>query len=91
MKQPFGFTKSDKIKMQILKILSDFKDHTPSEIALKLKTNGKTILSNCYFLKLMGFIEIDIKDTKTIRYYIRLKRNSEKDTIGNILKKVDNI
>lgn len=65
--------KSDLIKIKILDFLSDYKEHTPSEIANYLKTNTKTILNNCYFLKLMGIIQIDEKKTKRTNYYIKLK------------------
>ena len=68
-----NLTKSDLIKLKILDILSDYKEHTPSEIANYLKTNTKTILNNCYFLKLMGIIQIDEKKTKRTSYYIKLK------------------
>jgi len=81
-----NFTKSDKIKIEIIKILSDFREHTPSEIALRIKTNGKTILKNCNFLKLIGLVEIDIKETKRTTYYIRLKKDLIKNDMNNLLK-----
>jgi len=41
--------KSDQLKIDIIKILLDEKYHTPSEMAIKLRTNSQTIIRNCYF------------------------------------------
>lgn len=64
--------KSDKLKVDIMKILLDEKYHTPSEIAIKLRTNSYTIMRNCYFLNLLGFIKIEMMETKQKITYIKL-------------------
>ena len=68
------FTKSDKIKVKILKVLADYLIHTPSEIASVIKTNGTTVLKNCYFLKSLGLVNIEEKKTKRTLYYISLNK-----------------
>ena len=83
-------TKSDKIKFKIIKILTDFREHTPSEIATKLKTNGETVLKNCYFLKFLGLIDIDEKKTMRKVYYIKLKQNQNPINIDELIKNIAN-
>ena len=85
------FNKSDKIKIEIIKILSDFHEHTPSEIALRLQTNGKTILNNCNFLKLIGLVDIEKKVTKRTAYYIKLKEDLFTNNINNILENFNHL
>lgn len=85
------FTKSDKIKIKILQILSDFQEHTPSELASTLNTNGTTILKNCYFLNLLGIIDVDVKKTKRTSYYIKLRNNLDENSIKKIFEKIDRI
>lgn len=63
---------SDILKIRILKGLMDNKYHTPSELSLKLNTNGTTLLRNSKFLELINFIEIDVKDTKSINYFLKI-------------------
>lgn len=61
--------KSDLIKIEILKVLSDGDLHTPSELAITLRTNSKTIDGNSRFLELIGAIRIQEVSTKrTVKY-----------------------
>jgi DNA-binding MarR family transcriptional regulator len=61
--------KSDKIKIEILKLLSDGNPHTPSELAIALRTNSKTIDKNSGFLELIGAIRIqEISTRRTVKY-----------------------
>jgi len=80
-----NITKSDFIKLKILKLLIDRKYHTPSEIAGSLGTNTKTVLSNCNFLKLLGIIEIDEKITKRTSYFIKLRDDYDISLLVDIL------
>jgi predicted transcriptional regulator len=49
---------SDQKKIEILKALMDGKIHTYYHLAKSVKTNYLTVKRNCWFLKLLGFIEI---------------------------------
>jgi len=49
---------SDKIKLKILKILSDGKIYSFYLLSKLLKTNYNTIKKNCYFLELLSLVEI---------------------------------
>ncbi|KKL54620.1 hypothetical protein LCGC14_2263600 [marine sediment metagenome] len=66
------FLRSDVLKIKVLKKLLDKKDHTPSELSTKLNTNGTTILRNCKLLELFNLIEIDVKKTKGINYFLKI-------------------
>ena len=66
------YIKSDILKFKILKKLLDKKNHTPSELAIEINTNGTTILRNCKILELLELIEIDVKKTKNINYYLKI-------------------
>ncbi|MGD2248127.1 MAG: hypothetical protein PVF58_06945 [Candidatus Methanofastidiosia archaeon] len=64
--------KSDQIKIEILKILSDGNPHTPSEVAITLRTNSKTIDKNSKFLELIDAIRIQKITTKRTVKYMRI-------------------
>ena len=66
------FLRSDILKFKIIKRLLDKKDHTPSELSLKLNTNGTTLLRNAKLLELFNLIEIDVKKTKGINYFLKI-------------------
>ncbi len=66
------FLRSDLLKFRVLRELLDKKDHTPSELSLKLNTNGTTILRNAKVLQLFDLIEIDVKKTKGIYYFLKI-------------------
>ena len=66
------FLRSDVLKFKVLKKLLDKRDHTPSELSTKLKTNGTTLLRNCKLLELFDLIEIDVKKTKGINYFLKI-------------------
>ncbi len=66
------FLRSDVLKLKVLKELFDKKDHTPSELSKKLNTNGTTLLRNCKLLELFSLIEIDVKKTKGINYFLKI-------------------
>lgn len=66
------YLRSDILKFKILKELFDKKDHTPSELSLKLNTNGTTLLRNGKSLELFNLIEIDVKKTKGIKYFLKI-------------------
>lgn len=79
--------KSDQIKIEILKLLSDGNPHTPSELAISLRTNSKTIDKNSKFLELIGAIRIqEISTKRTVKYMritsegIALKKKLEGET-----------
>lgn len=89
-----GLLKSDQIKIEILKVLSDGNLHTPSELAITLRTNSKTIDGNSRFLELIDAIRIQEVSTKrTVKYMnitsegIALKQKIE-EKIGNSKKKI---
>lgn len=63
---------SDILKLKILKKLQDKKFHTPSELSIKINTNGTTLLRNCKFLELLKLVEIDVKKTKGINYFLKI-------------------
>lgn len=63
---------SDILKLKILNKLQDKKFHTPSELSIKINTNGTTLLRNCKFLKFLELIEIDVKKTKGINYFLKI-------------------
>ena len=68
---------SDKIKLEILKILADRKFYSFYNLSKQLKTNFSTIKKNCKFLELLGLVEIqEIKKEETAtgkpRYYVRI-------------------
>ena len=67
-----NYINSDILKLKIFRMLIDKKDHTPSELSLKLNTNGTTLLRNCKLLELFNFIEIDVKRTKGINYFLKI-------------------
>lgn len=67
-----NFLRSDILKFRIIKELLDKKDHTPSDLSLKLKTNGTTLLRNAKLLQLFDLIEIDVKKTKGIYYFLKI-------------------
>ena len=50
--------KSDKKKLEILKILSDGRVYSFYHLSKALKTNYNTIKKNCIFLELLGLVEI---------------------------------
>ncbi|MHA1250066.1 MAG: hypothetical protein ACTSRP_08770 [Candidatus Helarchaeota archaeon] len=85
--------RSDLLKLKILKELLDKKDHTPSELSIKLNTNGTTLLRNSKFLELFDLIEIDVKKTKGINYFIKITQkgikwyNEHKEFVEKVLKK----
>ncbi len=87
------YLRSDIIKLKIIKELLDKKDHTPSELSLKLNTNGTTLLRNCKLLELFNFIQIDVKRTKGIYYFLKLTQeglnwyNKNRLIILELLKK----
>ena len=65
----FNLLKSDQIKIEILNILSDGNLHTPSELAITLRTNSKTIDGNSRFLELIGAIKIqEILTKRKVKY-----------------------
>ncbi len=66
------YIKSDILKFKILKKLLDKENHTPSELAIGINTNGTTILRNCKILELLELIEIDVKKTTNINYYLKI-------------------
>jgi len=66
------FLRSDVLKFKVLKKLLDKRDHTPSELSTKLNTNGTTLLRNCKLLELFDLIEIDVKKTKGINYFLKI-------------------
>ncbi len=68
---------SDILKLKILYALQDKKFHTPSELSIKLNTNGTTLLRNCKFLKLLKLVEIDVKKTKGINYFLKLSEKGQ--------------
>ena len=68
----FEYLISDKLKLKVLIKLQDKKFHTPSELSIKLNTTGTTLLRNCKFLKLLNLIEIDVKKTKGINYFLKI-------------------
>ncbi|MGC1121744.1 MAG: hypothetical protein WBA22_11690 [Candidatus Methanofastidiosia archaeon] len=88
--------KSDQIKIEILKLLSDGNLHTPSELAITLRTNSKTIDKNSEFLERIGAIRTQEISTKRKVKYMRITnegialkqkleqktRNSKKMEIG---------
>ena len=80
---------SDVLKLRILRILKDQKPHTPSEIAIKLQTNGVTVLRNCKFLEIIGFISIDVIKTKRKMYVLKMERKLPflKNVDENLLEK----
>ncbi|GAG98772.1 unnamed protein product [marine sediment metagenome] len=84
------FTKSDIIKIKIINFLSDYREHTPSEIALYLGTNTNTILNNCNFLNLIGIVDIDEKKTKRTSYFIKLAEGFEFDLFKKSLSESEN-
>jgi len=49
---------SDKIKLKILQILADGKVYSFYHLSKLLKTNYNTIKKNCFFLELLGLVEI---------------------------------
>lgn len=49
---------SDKIKLRILKILSNGKVYSFYHLSKLLKTNYNTIKKNCFFLELLNLVEI---------------------------------
>lgn len=50
--------KSDLLKIEILKTISDGKRYTVYSLSKKLKTGYDTLLPNCYFLELLRLIEV---------------------------------
>jgi hypothetical protein len=50
--------KSDLVKLEILKTISDGKRYTMYSLSKKLKTGYDTLLPNCYFLELLKLIEV---------------------------------
>jgi len=66
------YLNSDILKLKIFRELLDKKDHTPSELSLKLNTNGTTLLRNSKLLELFNFVEIDVKRTKGINYFLKI-------------------
>lgn len=70
--EKLDFLRSDILKFKILKELLDKKDHTPSELSIKLNTNGTTLLRNGKLLELFDLIEIDVKKTKGINYFLKI-------------------
>ena len=68
---------SDILKFKILKNLQDKKFHTPSELSLKLNTNGTTLLRNCKFLEFLKLVEIDVKKTKGINYFLKITESGK--------------
>lgn len=87
------FLRSDILKFKIIKHLLDKKDHTPSELSLKLNTNGTTLLRNGKLLELFNLIEIDVKKTKGINYFLKITQegidwfNINRKFILELLKK----
>ncbi|ADB58018.1 hypothetical protein [Archaeoglobus profundus] len=49
---------SDRIKLEILKVLSNGKVYSFYLLSKLLKTNYNTIKKNCFFLELLGLVEI---------------------------------
>jgi len=91
--ESFKYLRSDILKLKIIKELLDKKDHSPSELSLKLNTNGSTLLRNCKFLELFNFVEIDVKRTKGINYFLKITQeglnwyNKNRQIIRELLKK----
>lgn len=86
--------KSDQIKIEILEVLSDGNLHTPSELAIQLRTNSKTIDGNSRFLELIGAVRIqEISTKRTVKYMnitsegIALRQKIE-EKIRNSKKKI---
>lgn len=73
------FIVSDIHKINILKILGDGKYHTPSEMAIALRTNPDTIHRNCNFLELLGLIEIEVRRTKQKVTYISITEKGREE------------
>ena len=49
---------SDKIKLKILKILSNRKVYSFYHLSKVLKTNYSTVKKNCFFLELLKLVEV---------------------------------
>ena len=87
------YINSDILKLKIFRMLTDKKDHTPSELSRKLNTNGTTLLRNCKLLESFNFIEIDVKRTKGINYFLKITQeglngyNKNRQIILELLKK----
>lgn len=83
--------KSDQIKIEILKMLSDGNVHTPSEISIKLRTNSKTVGSNSRFLELIDAIQVQEITTKRKVMYINITKEGMnlRQKIEKKLKKED--
>lgn len=87
------YLRSDILKFKIIKELLDKKDHSPSELSLKLNTNGTTLLRNAKLLQLFDLIEIDVKKTKGIYYFLKITQeginwyNKNRQIIMELLKK----
>jgi DNA-binding MarR family transcriptional regulator len=86
------FLKSDQIKIELLKLLSDGNPHTPSELAISLRTNSKTIEGNCKFLELIDAIKVQEILTKRKVRYITISREgiALKQKIEKRIKEEDN-
>ncbi len=50
--------KSDRMKLDILKILADGKVYSFYHLSKLLKTNYTSVKKNCFFLELLGLVEI---------------------------------
>jgi len=87
------YLNSDLLKIKIFRELIDKKDHTPSELSIKLNTNGTTLLRNSKLLEIFNFIEIDVKRTKGINYFLKITQeglnwyNKNRQIIQKIVKK----
>lgn len=86
------FLKSDQIKIELLKLLSDGNPHTPSELAITLRTNSKTIEGNCRFLELIDAIKVQEIFTKRKVRYITISREgiALKQKIEKRIREEDN-
>ena len=61
IKEIMSLLESDKIKLDILKLLHENNEMTLGRLRTKLQTGFKTIKNNCDYLEKTGFITIDIK------------------------------
>ena len=52
--------KSDEVKIEIMRALEDGKVYTFSSLSKKLGTGYTTIISNCEFLGMLGFVSLDV-------------------------------
>jgi len=61
--------KSDEVKIRILNILSDKKDHSTNELATKCRINSVTVQRNCLFLRYLGLLSISANKAQKIKTY----------------------